>query len=305
MEAYKMKENNPKCYGLWCLFIICLLIIIPFYTSCERPGDGDDNNTQDDNGTETFTIGDVSLTASTTETGGSQTVVVTDDDGNAVVSAVATISEAMLTLPDSSKHLITFDEPLSSLPAAFELNRAAVFIAYQIVSNIGDGSVAMRRDNPGCDLFYDYQCMLGCCADHDFCFDENNCTFYSWSLIYDSVPECRNCNDIAFACIIRSCYKGQTPKDQGTCYDNRCNMFYDCDSGYCDCTSPCALEICDNKKDDDGDTFEDCDDADCSPHSACIEICDNNKDDDGDYLVDCDDANCAGHGKAFGVKSLS
>lgn len=50
-----MEKGNTKYHEVWCVVIICLLIIIPFFSSCEIPGDVDDNNTQNDNGTETFT----------------------------------------------------------------------------------------------------------------------------------------------------------------------------------------------------------------------------------------------------------
>ncbi len=270
---------------LWCIGFFCAGVLAVF-VSCEYPKDNKD--------TETFTNGELTLTASTSETGGSRTVVVTDADDSTVVSVEATISGGLLTLPDGSTHLIELDEPLDGLPSSYELNRAAVFLAHKILGDPeGEGRVA-ALDAPGCDLMYDFECMIGCCADHDQCFDEYGCRAFSWSLIYDSEPECRNCNDEAFACILGACYRGETPKQSGTCYDNRCDMYYDCPSGYCDCTSPCDLEICDNDKDDDGDGIADCDDANCSGHTACIEICDNDCiDDDGDLLADCDDADCA------------
>lgn len=282
MQSKKLLRQQRRCVVTACLALAlsCML----FCAACGNKKE-----------TDIFNLGDVTLIAATSETGGSQTVAVTDGNGSKVLSIEATLSGAKLTLPDETTHPIAFDEPLAGLPASGELNLAAAFLAYQFMQEPESGGGSMRRDAPGCDMWYDFQCMLGCCAEHDQCYDENGCRFFSWSLIYDSDPACRDCNDIAFACILQSCYEGRPPKSTGSCYDNRCDMYYDCPSGYCDCTSPCDLEICDNKKDDDGDTFIDCADAGCAGHSACTEICDNDIDDDGDTLVDCDDADCAGH----------
>lgn len=60
---------------------------------------------------------------------------------------------------------------------------------------------------------------------------------------------------------------------------------------------PPPAEICDNGIDDDLDGNADCDDSDCTMHSACKiatpEICDNGVDDDGDFQTDCADSDCA------------
>ena len=67
-----------------------------------------------------------------------------------------------------------------------------------------------------------------------------------------------------------------------------------------DCTTDPACvkgaEICNNSKDDDGDTKIDCADTDCTKDPACVkgaEICNNSKDDDGDAKIDCADTDCA------------
>ena len=66
---------------------------------------------------------------------------------------------------------------------------------------------------------------------------------------------------------------------------------YDLDTAVSGCDDPVA-EICDDGIDNDGDSFVDCIDFDCSDDPACEEICDNGIDDDGDGDVDCGDADC-------------
>ncbi len=61
------------------------------------------------------------------------------------------------------------------------------------------------------------------------------------------------------------------------------------------CGSPVpetAVEVCDNRRDDDGDGWVDCGDADCL--GQCAESCEDGQDDDGDGLVDCEDPDCDG-----------
>ena len=59
---------------------------------------------------------------------------------------------------------------------------------------------------------------------------------------------------------------------------------------------PIPSEQCTNGRDDDSDSFVDCDDADCRTHSACdaegFEICNNGLDDNGDGKTDCADTSC-------------
>ncbi len=52
------------------------------------------------------------------------------------------------------------------------------------------------------------------------------------------------------------------------------------------------VEICDNSRDDDGDSLFDCADSDCL--GQCPESCVDSLDNDGDGLVDCTDPDCDG-----------
>ena len=59
---------------------------------------------------------------------------------------------------------------------------------------------------------------------------------------------------------------------------------------------------CSNMKDDDGDTFVDCDDFDCEGTADCPNptentdaLCSDKMDNDEDKLVDCEDDSCHGH----------
>lgn len=113
-----------------------------------------------------------------------------------------------------------------------------------------------RLDSPGCDLFPDAPCNLGCCAVHDQCFAENGCNALSWarsiceptlaagifglislgpigsiactaSLFFIS-GECSQCNSAAVGCIAAGC-SGLTEPDNESCYDNKCNVFFVCE----------------------------------------------------------------------------
>jgi hypothetical protein len=74
------------------------------------------------------------------------------------------------------------------------------------------------------------------------------------------------------------------------------------DSGDSGCTgdSDCGETSCNDKIDNDHDSFVDCADPDCYDDIACSDLyaappaedCDNKIDDDGDKLIDCDDDDC-------------
>ncbi len=62
-----------------------------------------------------------------------------------------------------------------------------------------------------------------------------------------------------------------------------------------------SVELCSNGVDDDGDSFPDCQDADCLADAACevtdpldpVEVCNDGADNDGDGATDCGDGDCA------------
>ena len=113
-----------------------------------------------------------------------------------------------------------------------------------------------RLDSPGCDLFPDLPCNLGCCAAHDKCFADHGCKADSWArtvcepfLAAGSVGiisfgpigsifcgaslafisgECNQCNQLAAGCIAAGC-SGLSDSSSETCFDNKCNQFFECD----------------------------------------------------------------------------
>ncbi len=66
-----------------------------------------------------------------------------------------------------------------------------------------NAAVAGLFDNPGCDYWPDATCSAPCCADHDRCYEINNCGQSSW--VSDEGPcgtECVGCNSAAVSCIV-------------------------------------------------------------------------------------------------------
>ena len=56
-------------------------------------------------------------------------------------------------------------------------------------------------DNPGCDMWPDYgPCSLECCAKHDECYDQNNCTASSWCSEQGD-KQCDECNSEVGRCL--------------------------------------------------------------------------------------------------------
>ncbi|MCZ2078182.1 MAG: hypothetical protein LC130_24690, partial [Bryobacterales bacterium] len=59
-------------------------------------------------------------------------------------------------------------------------------------------------DSPGCDVVFSWffpernhlvdgsknECILECCAEHDYCFDVNNCSAFSWGWPWGACHEC-------------------------------------------------------------------------------------------------------------------
>ena len=99
--------------------------------------------------------------------------------------------------------------------------------------------MCLSKDSPGCDWFPDTQCTLGCCADHDACYQLNGCSATSWLLIGASTA-CINCNGLAEYCILTACVGVTDSRATDRCYDARCGQYYDCSEADCySCTSPC------------------------------------------------------------------
>jgi len=77
-----------------------------------------------------------------------------------------------IPFPPGTESVITSD-------GAFQL-ATFVLLQLQAAAEISEGS-ERRLDSPGCDLFPDTSCNLGCCAVHDQCYDINECNALSWA----------------------------------------------------------------------------------------------------------------------------
>lgn len=217
--------------------VVLLTMNGPLGCSSGSSGDSDDDDdTSSDDTSETFSNGGVTLTAELTDSGSTKTTRITNSSGETVVTAEVTVNGVTLTFPgQDEENETTFSEPLDEVPSNHAVNMLATFIAGQLEL---DADASLRPDSPGCDWFPDTQCTLGCCADHDECYDTNGCGASSWLLVGTSAA-CINCNGIAEVCILRACSGVDSSRSDDRCYDNRCHQFYDCGSATCECTKPC------------------------------------------------------------------
>ena len=197
---------------------------------------------------------------------------VTDSIGASVliVNFFTDNATAILMLPNGTElpavHIssllgITLNE--TSIPA---VNTVAIYITTQVVHAMTISSAGSKRkllrkllDNPGCDWWPDTACSIPCCAQHDKCYHDNGCTFETW--IFEAASVCKECNYAAADCIEKSgsstcdeCAGGTSVKGK-TCYDAKCDTFYDCPGGCpcipgniissstqcCNCPSPCNV----------------------------------------------------------------
>ncbi|MHB8771507.1 MAG: hypothetical protein ACYC7J_10950 [Syntrophales bacterium] len=224
---------------------------------------------------DTFTNGGAILRTNVTTSPTSQTVVVTDSSNNVVLTLVVTKTGVTMSAPGEVTATMTFRQPLTSLPTAYAARRMAIFAAGARV--VGD-SLSVRPDSPGCDWFPDSQCTLGCCADHDKCYRDNNCGASSWVWGFGS-DACENCNNIVYDCIGAACAGVTDSFTQNNCYDGRCNKYYDCPPNYdnCACVDACASSAvpatCGNGRCEEGENLDNCF-TDCafgnSPSSCCV-----------------------------------
>jgi hypothetical protein len=63
---------------------------------------------------------------------------------------------------------------------ALQLTQFLLLQMQAAVAVTGEGG-GRRLDSPGCDLFPDAPCNLGCCAVHDQCYATNGCDAKSWA----------------------------------------------------------------------------------------------------------------------------
>src|SRR5262245_42037223 len=113
-------------------------------------------------------------------------------------------------------HVLTYELP-SSTPFDLQLD-------IDTVSTFGASAMAYYiykqtsgyHDSPGCDAPASgatTPCYSPCCADHDQCYDNNNCTWASW-LYFGASWACVGCNAKAVGCFG---YKATTGDCEGQC----------------------------------------------------------------------------------------
>ncbi len=272
------------------IMLMALVLSLFVLGSCGGGGGGGGGGGNDPP-TQSFTSGGRTLTASTTTSGGTMTTTVTDGT-NTILTQTLTVNGVSLAYPNQAQTAdTTFTTPLSALPTNFAASVLATYVAGQIMGLPAAQSVDLKgvctnKDSPGCDWFPDTQCTLGCCADHDYCYDLNGCSAASWLIIGQS-DACINCNGIAEICISRACANVDATRTDDRCYDNRCHQFYDCGVADCyTCTSPCDsisppactssnfTNCCGNGSCELGETHDNCP-GDCSDgqgfNTCCVE----------------------------------
>lgn len=187
-----------------------------------------------------FDDGLVVLDATTTRSGAKATTVVIRGD-DVVLEMETTVDRIRLKFPlqADAQSEFSFPEPLPDLPGSFASNRLAVFIAGEMLSEYKQEN---RRNRPGCDFFPDTRCTLSCCAEHDLCYFENDCSISSWW--WTASPACKECNSKVASCILRACFFGvEGDPNSDTCFDSACGQSYNCSDGTCTCRGPCCVSI--------------------------------------------------------------
>lgn len=190
------------------------------------------------------------------------TTTVTSNSGVPVLTvSFSTDAAVTLVLPDGTElpalSLLQLSGFFFNDSSIKYINTAAIFITTQIVSAMATHRIRLLRkllDNPGCDNYPDTACTIPCCALHDKCYHDHNCTYSSW--IFDQGSACSKCNsDVADCVSYSSTYltcdqcEGKTPIGK-SCYDHQCDAYYDCpgkcpcyssapSDGCCECKSPC------------------------------------------------------------------
>jgi len=203
---------------------------------------------------------DCELAASISPTELTLTVVVSES-GETDTFIIPFAGDGIIVTPKLALQLFTF--VLLQIKAAAAESQAIV----------GTGG-RRRLDSPGCDLFPDASCNLGCCAVHDKCYADNDCSFLSWArnvcsggsgvltvlnfgvlgavacasalLLIDGA--CEQCNAVAVSCIARGCSGIDDPPTSELCYDNKCDQMFECpgvcpfisldDIACCGCQTP-------------------------------------------------------------------
>lgn len=174
------------------------------------------------------------------------TTVARDGETVLTVDFFTDRATADFTLPNGTR-LLTL--PISQLlgsvisqPLVDAMGTAAMYLAAQIVNSLTltggrRNLLQVSMNRPGCDYWIDTACTIPCCAKHDICYKENQCTIRSWRGLEGS--NCNSCNGNVVYCILSSALltcnqcRENTPAAT-SCYDSNCNVQYDC-PGACPC----------------------------------------------------------------------
>ena len=261
---------------------------------------------------ESFSLGMQTLTAHTIDSGGAKVTTVAGKDGNTLLQM--RLHETNLDVERSDTGDINQLGLSASLPTTISdmaINRLAIYMAGPLVQEDSDDFTI--ADSPGCDWFPDTRCTLGCCAQHDACFDTHDCTWLSWFLPWPfSSIACINCNNVAAECIVRGCAGLAELAESDLCYDHRCDSFYSCYDGDelvadCECPSPCddvSPSTCGNGSCEVGETTENCF-SDCSAGNGVNQCCLATDNCPSEGPFDCPgDCCCCGFGEICGEDFL-
>jgi hypothetical protein len=271
-------------------FLVVAAVLALVLGACGGGSSSEETGTED-----TFTNGGVTLTTSIATTSAQKTVTVKDGNGDTVLTMVVSTTGVTMSAPGQTDSSMTFRTALAELPTDYTARRMAIYAAGQLVTN---PDISARPDSPGCDWFPDTQCTLGCCADHDVCYDLNNCGASSWLWGFGS-DACDNCNDVVYDCIGAACAGVTESFLENNCYDARCNQHYDCPPNYnsCTCRDVCADDgitvptTCGNGQCETGETLDNCF-TDCGFGTSASQCCIDSGDCPSETPTTCPGACC-------------
>lgn len=216
-----------------------LLFTVVLFALTAQCGGGGGGVTGTDSPESTFSNGSMTLTTNISSTASAKTVVVSQKDGGIVLTMEITTSGIKVSAPGYSTRSMTFPSPLPQLPTDFVANRMALVAA----GGIANGKNAAYRDAPGCDWIELYgKCAIGCCAEHDRCYNKNRCTWVSW--LWPQGLSCDACNINVTWCIASDCYLLSAEGTSNNCYDASCDATFDCPPDYDHCKCKTKGEIC-------------------------------------------------------------
>ncbi len=228
------------------IFQIALIVAIAL-AGCTPPvndsGDSGNLDEPDMAGADQIVDNELVLGVATTREGEMLKTIVMDGNGDVQFDLEIEVDRVkLLRHRDNTEAELEFPEPLNELPSEAAADELGRFIAAQDY----EANLATRGriiDNPGCDWVPgDPACMVRCCAAHDECYYDNDCSALSWitgPLDFD----CYLCNVRAVLCILSRCPFSEGDSDEIGCFDAACGAGYACPSLDCDvCESPCVTD---------------------------------------------------------------